>query len=68
MFVNPKTKKHWQVGETYKHPLLANTLRRIAKNGYRELTDGESARNIVKELANMGGIITEEDFRDYRLN
>lgn len=66
-FVNPATEEFWKLGEKYKRPTLARTLRRIAANGYKEFTEGETGKMLVRELTEMGGIITKEDFMEYRL-
>ncbi|HJR65009.1 MAG TPA: gamma-glutamyltransferase [Gemmatimonadaceae bacterium] len=47
-------------------PDLANTLRRIAQSGAPGFYEGETARLLVEEMRRGGGIITEEDLRDYR--
>lgn len=50
-----------------KRPVLANTLERIANNGAREMYgDGITAQLLVDDIQKMGGIITLEDFNNYR--
>jgi gamma-glutamyltranspeptidase/glutathione hydrolase len=45
---------------------LANTLRRIAERGSPGFYEGETARLLIEEMRRGGGIITEEDLRQYR--
>ena len=45
---------------------LARTLRRIAELGAKGFYEGETARLIAEEMRRGGGIITEEDLRQYR--
>ena len=53
-------------GSRLAQPDLANTLRRIAQSGAPGFYEGETARLLVEEMRRGGGIITEEDLRDYR--
>jgi gamma-glutamyltranspeptidase / glutathione hydrolase len=53
-------------GSRLVQPDLANTLRRIAATGAAGFYEGETARLLVEEMRRGGGIITEEDLRDYR--
>ncbi len=45
---------------------LARTLRRIAEHGAKGFYEGETARLIAEEMRRGGGILTEEDLRQYR--
>jgi gamma-glutamyltranspeptidase/glutathione hydrolase len=47
-------------------PELASTLRRIAERGAAGFYEGATARLLVDEMRRGGGIITEEDLRQYR--
>ncbi|OOV16584.1 gamma-glutamyltransferase [Flavobacterium sp. LM4] len=51
--------------DTIKYPALANTLKRIAKNGRNEFYKGETAKILVDYLQKNGGIITLEDLEKY---
>ncbi len=51
--------------DTIKYPALANTLKRIAKNGKDEFYKGETATKLVAYLKDKGGIITMEDLAKY---
>ena len=51
--------------DTIKYPALAETLRRISKNGRDEFYKGETAQRLVNFLQVKGGIITLEDLAAY---
>jgi len=53
------------VGDTIKHMVLANTLRRISKNGRDEFYKGETAKKLAGFIQEKGGYITEEDLAKY---
>jgi len=55
----------WQPGERFRQPELAATLQRIADNGVKGFYEGETARLIAEEMERNGGLITEQDLRDY---
>lgn len=52
-------------GDTLRQPDLANTLRRIAKEGRDGFYRGETARLIVEEMHRGGGMITGADLERY---
>ena len=52
-------------GDTLRYPALANTLRRIAKNGRDEFYKGETAKILASFLQERGGFVTEEDLSKY---
>ncbi len=52
--------------DTIKYPALAETLRRIAKNGKTEFYKGETARKLVRYFKKIGAIITAEDLAQYQ--
>ncbi len=52
-------------GDTLRYPALANTLRRIAKNGRDEFYKGETAKILAKFIQDKGGFVTEEDLATY---
>jgi gamma-glutamyltranspeptidase/glutathione hydrolase len=54
------------VGALFKQPILARTLRLIARNGAKAFYDGPIADEIVAEMKLDGGIITREDLRKYK--
>jgi gamma-glutamyltranspeptidase/glutathione hydrolase len=51
--------------DTIKYSALANTLKRISKNGRDEFYKGETAKILVAYLQQKGGIITLEDLAKY---
>lgn len=51
--------------DTVKYPALANTLKRISKNGRDEFYKGETAKILVEYLQQKGGIITLKDLAKY---
>jgi len=53
-------------GQQLKQPELAQTLRRIAKNGAREFYEGQTAQKLASAMAEHKGLITLEDLRSYR--
>lgn len=53
------------MGEIWKQPALAETLKRIRDNGHDGFYKGETARLLAKHMAENGGIITEEDLAKY---
>lgn len=55
----------FKANDTIKYPALANTLKRIAKNGRNEFYKGETAKILVDYLQKKGGIITLEDLAKY---
>ncbi|SHL40891.1 gamma-glutamyltransferase [Phytopseudomonas punonensis] len=52
-------------GETFKQPLMAKTLERIAANGPDEFYKGKTADLLVAQMQRDGGLITKEDLADY---
>ena len=61
------TQDFYKIGERYKRPLFATTLRRIAKYGVDEIYNGgETGTKLVEDLKELGGIIDETDLKDYR--
>ncbi|XP_078682135.1 glutathione hydrolase 1 proenzyme-like [Branchiostoma floridae x Branchiostoma belcheri] len=55
------------VNMTMKRPQLAETLRAVADGGADAFYTGEIARNLAKDIQDAGGIITEQDLRDYQV-
>jgi gamma-glutamyltranspeptidase/glutathione hydrolase len=56
----------YNVGDTLVLPELAETLQRIAKNGANEFYEGETAKRFAEEMTKHGGIITQNDLRNYK--
>ncbi|RZS97426.1 gamma-glutamyltransferase [Cecembia calidifontis] len=57
--------QEFKAGDTIKYPALAETLRRISKNGRDEFYKGETAQKLVAFIQEKGGIITMEDLNQY---
>jgi gamma-glutamyltranspeptidase/glutathione hydrolase len=51
--------------DTIKYPALANTLKRISKNGKDEFYKGETGKILVDYIQKNGGIITLKDLEKY---
>ena len=55
----------YKQNDTIKYPELAETLKRISKNGRNEFYKGKTAKILVKYLEKNGGIITMKDLAKY---
>jgi len=55
-----------ELGETFRQPQLAATLRRIRDQGPDGFYAGETADLIVEEMERGEGLITHRDLREYR--
>lgn len=56
-----------EIGETFRQPDLAATLRRFADGGRDEFYRGQTARLLVDGNREAGGVWTMEDFHDYEV-
>lgn len=63
--LNSLFSKQYKTGDTIKYKALAETLKRIAKNGRGEFYKGETAQKLVSFLSKMGGNTTLEDLNKY---
>ena len=52
-------------GEKLRQPQLAQSLRKVAKQGKEVFYRGELARQIVEASRHLGGLLCEEDLADY---
>lgn len=66
LFTDPKTGRWFEFGDTYKNLKLAKTLKILAKEGGDAMYTGKLASSLVKDIQGAGGIVTEEDLKDYR--
>ncbi|XP_068159542.1 scoloptoxin SSD14 [Drosophila tropicalis] len=67
MFLNEKGEPYVQ-GDYMKRLTLADTLERIAENGAAEIYDGgETGKMFVEDIQKLGGIITQEDLKNYKV-
>jgi gamma-glutamyltranspeptidase / glutathione hydrolase len=55
----------WRAGDTLIQKDLANTLKRIKNYGQKGFYYGETARLIVQEMHNAGGLINYDDLEKY---
>jgi gamma-glutamyltranspeptidase/glutathione hydrolase len=53
-------------GDVFRNPYLANTLRKIAKEGRNGFYKGEVAKTMAKFLQEQGGFLSEEDLASHR--
>jgi len=53
-------------GSRFQNPRLAEVLRRIASVGPSDFYDGQTARAIVDQMRDDGGLITLDDLKRYR--
>ncbi|MEM9144545.1 MAG: gamma-glutamyltransferase, partial [Bacteroidota bacterium] len=53
-------------GDTLKYPALAQTLRRISKNGRDEFYKGHTAHVLAQFIQENGGYVTLEDLAEYQ--
>ena len=56
----------YQAGEVFRQPLLAESLRKVARGGADEFYRGDLARQIVAGIQARGGVITLADMAAYR--
>ncbi len=57
---------YYEPGDLFVQPELAETLKRISKNGIKEFYQGKTAELLVAEMKKHGGLITMEDMKNYQ--
>ena len=57
--------RYFEAGDTLVQPELAETLRRIARNGAKEFYEGETAHKLAAAMKANGGLITLDDLKNY---
>lgn len=57
----------YEVGDVIKNPDLAKTLEKISKEGKKGFYEGEIAQKIEEEIGKQGGIITQNDLKNYKV-
>ncbi|MHC4154670.1 MAG: gamma-glutamyltransferase family protein [Planctomycetota bacterium] len=62
-----KDGRSYKVGDVFRQPELANTLRRLSRHGSEDFYHGEIARTIARDMKEHGGLITQEDLADCTL-
>ncbi|KIC83328.1 gamma-glutamyltransferase [Pseudomonas sp. C5pp] len=55
-----------KVGELFKQPEMAQTLKRIADKGVSEFYQGKTADLLVAQMQSDKGLITKQDLKDYK--
>ena len=55
----------FELGEIFIQQDLGLTLKRIARNGYKEFYEGKTAKMIIDCMSRTEGLITEEDLKNY---
>jgi gamma-glutamyltranspeptidase/glutathione hydrolase len=55
----------WKAGDTLVQTDLANTMKRIKRDGAKGFYEGETARLIVEEMKRKNGIISLDDLKNY---
>ncbi|MCG8339274.1 MAG: gamma-glutamyltransferase [Proteobacteria bacterium] len=58
--------KYYEPGDRFVQKDLANTLKRISKQGIAGFYKGKTAELIVAEMKKHGGLITKQDLADYK--
>ncbi len=56
----------YQVGDIFKQPKLAQTLKRIVANGRAGFYQGKTADLLVAEMQRHGGLISHQDLKNYQ--
>lgn len=56
-----------KVGETFKQPQMAETLKRIADKGVDDFYKGHTAELLIAQMKADGGLITADDLRNYHV-
>ncbi|XP_069703109.1 scoloptoxin SSD14-like [Periplaneta americana] len=67
IFINNVTRRVWKVGDKIKRPQLAKTLEMIRDNNATVLYNGKLTAQFVNDIRRIGGIISEEDLKQYRV-
>ncbi len=60
-------KTPWKTGDLLIQKNLAETLKKIQKNGEKEFYEGETAKLIVAEMKKGNGIISLQDLKNYKV-
>lgn len=64
LFLHPEGRP-WVVGDRFRQPVLAQTLRRLAQAGAEDFYRGAIAEAIAEDMAANGGWITAEDLATF---
>ncbi|XP_064619300.1 glutathione hydrolase 1 proenzyme-like isoform X2 [Lineus longissimus] len=66
-FVDPTTGELLREGETFTRATLGRTLRLVSERGAEIFYNGSLAKDIVMDVQEAGGIITESDLANYKV-
>lgn len=69
IYINPVTNNTYKLNDKIKRTKLSETLKLIAELGADALyskKNGSLLSGLIEEIRDRGGIITEEDFLDFR--
>ena len=55
------------IGETIRRPKLGRTLQQIGRHGASVFYEGEMAQQTIATVVKHGGIMTEDDLRNYKI-
>lgn len=64
--MNEATGEVWNEGDYIREPVLARTLDIIGEEGPEAIHNGSLTARLVQDIQSHGGIITEDDLRNYR--
>lgn len=68
VFINPESKEIWKAGDRLKRLALADTFETIANEGADTMyAGGKIGRQMLADIKEFGGILTEEDFAQYKV-
>ncbi|XP_049941993.1 scoloptoxin SSD14-like isoform X1 [Schistocerca serialis cubense] len=68
LLINPETGSVWQLGDILKRPTLGETLIQIAENGIDIFYNGSLGEKFIKDVTDLGGIMTMDDLRNYEIH
>jgi len=68
ILINKDTNSVWKEGDKYKRLKLAETLELIRDSDASVLYNGTLTENFVKDIQDLGGIITKEDMNEYQVS
>jgi len=68
ILINKETNSVWKEGDKYKRLKLAETLELIRDSDASVLYNGALTESFVKDIQDLGGIVTKEDMNEYQVN
>jgi len=66
ILINKETNSVWKEGDKYKRLKLAETLELIRDSDASVLYNGALTESFVKDIQDLGGIVTKEDMNEYQ--